>query len=474
MSFASYSYLAFLLLAFVVHWSLPQRFRKAFLVATSYAFYATWDARFCILLFAVTLFSWGYGQLLARQKSPGRLLPLGITIEILPLLYYKYTNFALSTIGTLSVAVGLDWALEPLAIVVPLGISFFCFQGVAYLVDVSSGSPPIAKFCDFILFKGFWPQLIAGPIIRPDEMREQLTVPRTLRYENVALGGERIIHGLFKKLVVADGVGAIVDAAFTEGATPGLVDAIVGAVGFSLQIYFDFGGYSDIAIGSARLFGYRFPENFDWPYTAISPQEFWNRWHITLSSWIRDYVFTPLSFAMRGVPRLAPLSFVAAMALCGLWHGPDWTFVLWGVWHGALLVLNRTLLRQFFSPTTRRLARLRTFAAWLATFSSVCIGWILFRSRSLDQAGSMMSAIISVRGGLRPMIVRENDVILVFIAALFMFGAQGLRNRVMAIDPWLTAKPRILRFARAFLIVVALVLAIVLERDSKAFVYFQF
>ncbi|MBM4356803.1 MAG: MBOAT family protein [Deltaproteobacteria bacterium] len=474
MSFASYSYIVFLLVAFIAHWSLPSRLRKPFLVAASYAFYATWDARFCALLLAVTLFSWGFGRFLARHEAPERWLSLGIAVELIPLFYFKYTNFALGTVGTLGAALGFDWKVGPLSIAVPLGVSFFCFQGVAYLVDVSTGSRPIERLPDFVLFKAFWPQLIAGPIIRPDEIHEQLERPRTLDHGDLMVGGERIVHGLFKKVVVADGVGAIVDVVFAQGPTPGLVDALVGAVGFGLQIYFDFSGYSDIAVGSARLFGYRFPENFDWPYTATSPQEFWNRWHMTLSSWIRSYIFTPLSFAMRRTPRLAPLSLVLAMALCGLWHGPAWTFVLWGVWHGVLLVLNRTLLRRFFAPTTGSRAGARTVAAWLVTFGCVCVGWILFRSRSLEQVGRMLSAIVTLRGGVRPMIARENDVLIVLSGVAALFSAQLLRGRLRVIEERLAERPSTRRFARALMLVVGLTLAIVLERDSQSFVYFQF
>lgn len=474
MSFASYTYALCLLVAFLAYWSLPTRVRKPFLIAASYGFYATWEPRFSALLFAVTAFSWAYGRFLARHRAPERWLVLGIAIELTPLFYFKYTNFALGTLASIGASFGLDWTSGPFAIAVPLGVSFFCFQGVAYLVDVTTGSSPIERFWDFVLFKGFWPQLIAGPIIRPDEMREQLEAPRSLDYSDLASGGARIVEGLFKKVVVADGIGAIVDTAYVSGATPGLVDALVGAVGFGMQIYFDFSGYSDIAIGSARLFGYRFPENFDWPYTATSPQEFWNRWHMTLSSWIRNYIFTPLSFAMRRQPRLAPASLVIAMALCGLWHGPAWTFVLWGIWHGVLLVLNRTWLRGFFAARTGASSRVRVLASWLVTYGCVCIGWILFRSRSLDQAARMFSAIATFRGGTRPMILRENDVLIVLVGLLGLLVVQVLRGRLRSFDARLAERPTLARFTRALVLVVALTLAIVLERDAQSFVYFQF
>ena len=477
MSFASYTYAVFLALLFLAHWSLPARMRKPLLVVASYVFYCSWDWRFGFLLLAVSVFSWAWGLLLSRRAGEGRLVWIGVAIELLPLLYFKYTNFALGNLAWLARAAGGGWHFEPWHIILPLGVSFFTFQGIAYLVDVATGDRPFTRLGDFLLYKGFWPQLIAGPIIRPEEIRDQIETPRQVSYDDLAEGTRRILSGLFKKVVVADTLAPVVDAVFLTNAHPGFVDTLVGVAGFSLQIYCDFAGYSEIAIGSARLFGYRFPENFDWPYLARSPQEFWNRWHMTLSRWIRDYVFTPLTFAFRSSPKVSVVWLAVAMALCGLWHGAAWTFVLWGVWHGALLVLNQTLLKPLFAglePGKPARRSLRSVFALALTWSLVCAGWLLFRAQNLGQVGSMARAVLRFEGGLRPTVLRENDVLVVAVFLAGLFAAE------LALPAWkraVRAFPAASRFGsplRAALVVLAILAVVVFDRQSQAFVYFQF
>jgi alginate O-acetyltransferase complex protein AlgI len=362
-----------------------------------------------------------------------------------------------------------------LHIVLPLGISFFTFQGIAYLVDVAAGEEHFEKPLDFLLYKALWPQLIAGPIVRPGEIRDAIIGPRALSHEDVAAGGQRILVGFFKKVVLADSVAPYVDAVFAAGARPHFLDAAVGMLGFGMQIYLDFSAYSDIAIGSARLFGFVFPENFEAPYLARSPQEFWNRWHMTLSRWIRDYVFTPLNFAARRRPWMSHVFLVVAMAGCGLWHGAQWTFVLWGVWHGALLVLNSTLLKSLFPRSGPKLvpSRARAVVGWALTLALVMLGWVLFRAQSVAQALEVYRALFTLRGGVRPALVRENGVLivasvaLVVMAAPFAASALGrLRARAGAELP--------LRAARAAAYCLLLALVVAFDSDAKAFVYFQF
>ena len=309
-------------------------------------------------MLAVSLFNWAYGRFVLPKASSAKPLALGVLVNLAPLLYFKYTNFAIANAAAALDLLGFNVSAPVLAIVLPLGISFFTFQGIAYLIDVASGEEPFVRLEDFLLFKAFWPQLIAGPIIRPAEIREQIETPRPLDYDLFAEGATRILYGFFKKVVIADMLAPTVELVFAPSAAPAFVDVVTGILGFGLQIYFDFSAYSDIAIGTARLFGFVFPENFNWPYTARSPQDFWRRWHMTLSRWIQDYVFTPLNFATRGNPRLGGLWLVVAMAICGLWHGAQWTFVLWGVWHGVLLLSNQTFLKRFFSQGLAALAGL--------------------------------------------------------------------------------------------------------------------
>ncbi|HEU0053398.1 MAG TPA: MBOAT family O-acyltransferase, partial [Longimicrobium sp.] len=427
MIFASYTYALFLGVVFLLYWAAPERARKPLLVAASYLFYCTWKLPFGLLLLAVSLFNWAYGRYVLPKAKTTTPLVLGVLANLAPLLYFKYTNFLIGNAAAVVDLFGADWHPRVADILLPLGISFFTFQGIAYLFDVATGEEPFESLLDFLLFKAFWPQLIAGPIVRPGEIREQIETPRVMDYANVAEGCRRIVFGLFKKVVLADSLAPVVDTVFLAKGAPFALDAIVGVLGFGMQIYFDFSAYSDIAIGSARLFGYRFPENFAWPYVSRSPQEFWNRWHMTLSRWIRDYLFTPLTFASRRRPKLAPVWLLVAMAACGLWHGAQWTFVVWGVWHGLLLVLNQTALKPLFAgtgPGEPARYRLRGWVAWGVTMVLVFAGWLLFRAHSLAQAADMAQAILTFRGGAAPAVVRVNGILTVFLIAVLMAGAQ--------------------------------------------------
>jgi len=472
--FTSYVYIAFLAAVFLLHWTMPAAWRKAFLVLASYLFYCTWKWQFGFLLLGLSLFDWAYGRWVLPKASSRLALTLGIAANLSALLYFKYTNFILVNVAAAVQLFGGAWHPSVSDIILPLGISFFTFQGIAYLFDVATGEPPLTRLLDFLLFKALWPQLIAGPIVRVDEMRGQIERDRTIGYADFSAGAQRIVFGFFKKIVLADNLAPFVDMVFSSNSAPNMLDVAVGMLGFGLQIYFDFSAYSDIAIGSARLFGFVLPENFNWPYLATSPRDFWNRWHMTLSRWIRDYLFTPLTFAARRRPRLAPVWLLVAMALCGLWHGAQWTFVVWGLWHGALLVLNQTALRRVFPPVRASdvLPRWQRWLGGFLTFALVQAGWVVFRARSLSQAGVMLASILTLRGGLRPAIVRENIVLLIAVLLIGLLLAGGLRRLKPRLDtaryqPWMAA-------LRPIAYVAMIVAIVVFDEESQAFVYFQF
>lgn len=475
MIFTSYTYVAFLTAAFVVHWLLPAKARNLALIVLSYIFYCSWKWQYGFLLLAVSLFTYLFGTLLARRQRDGRLLSVAIAIELVPLVYFKYTGFILSNASAVYNLAGGTWHPRIPDIILPLGISFFTFQGIAYLVDVATGEKPFQKLQDFLLFKAFWPQLIAGPIIRPGEIREQILRERSIDYNDFACGTRRIVRGFFKKVVLADTLAPYVDSVFLLGSQPAAMDSVTGIIGFGLQIYFDFSGYCDIAIGTARLFGFRFPENFDLPYSARSPQEFWNRWHMSLSRWIKDYVFTPLNFSARRWPRLVYLWLLVAMAVCGLWHGARWTFVLWGVWHGLLLVLNQTWLKPLWGDGRKNGWRL--FPGWLGgafTFCLVTAGWLLFRAQTLGQAWEMARAIVTFNGYLRPAILRENGVLIVmtmFAGLLAYQATSSVRARLTRLAQGVDIGPRLARAGYYTLLILAIV---IFDKEARAFVYFQF
>ncbi len=467
MIFTSYTYVAFLLAAFLIHWTLPNGARKPFLILASYVFYASWDWRFCFLLLALTLFNWAYARFVLRRDDPGPLWP-GVVVNLAPLILFKYTTFLVANAAAVGHMFGATWREElPFRILLPLGVSFFTFQAIAYLVDVATGEKPFA-FLDFMLYRALWPQLIAGPIIRPGEIRNDLEGLRTLDYDDCAEGGRRIIVGFFKKIVLADALTPVVDSVFLSRA-PNALDAGVALLGFGLQIYFDFSAYSDIAIGSARLFGFHFPENFDFPYRSRSPQELWSRWHMTLSRWIRDYVFTPLAFVTRQRPRMTTLWLFVAMAVVGLWHGAQWTFVAWGMWHGLLLVTNQTLLKRFFERSAESRARSLIVAA--TTFTLVTAGWLLFRAESLAQAADFFRAIVTLRGGVRPSVLRVNGILMVLMDFFGLLAVQAIAGMSF---PRRIRGTALLRLARPVAYALLIVAIIVLDQEARKFVYFQF
>ncbi len=469
MIFTTYTYALFLASVFVVHWLAPARTRSWVLILASYGFYATWDWRYLALLLGVSLFNWTYARFVLARSDDAPVWP-GIAVNLSALGYFKYTNFFVQTAGSLVHAAGGSWHPRIFDITLPLGVSFFTFQGVAYLIDVASGEAPFQSLRNFMLYKAFWPQLIAGPIIRPAEIREQIEGTRSLCYEDVSEGTRRILRGAFKKIVLADSLAPQVDLAFLANGTPHALDTIAGTIGFGLQIYFDFSAYSDFAIGSARLFGFRFPENFDWPYQARSPQDFWNRWHMTLSRWIRDYVFTPLSFATRAHPQWRPFWLIVAMGLCGLWHGAQWTFVLWGVWHGIFLAAQQTALKPLFSSTTR----VAVVAGWLITMVVVFAGWLLFRAPSLAVATGHLKALFTLAGGRRPALVRENSVLIIAGIAILSVGAALTHSRIAALFKPVLESARTRTWLRPAFYACMLAAVIVLDQEAKAFVYFQF
>jgi alginate O-acetyltransferase complex protein AlgI len=467
MIFASYTYALFLIVVFALHWLLPPRARPWLLIAASYFFYATWRWPYVGLLLAVTLFNWAYARFALAAERP--LWP-GLLVNVTVLAYFKYASFLIDNVAGAVRLLGVDWYPHIPDIMLPLGVSFFIFQGIAYLVDVAAGEKPFARPRDFLLYKAFWPQLIAGPIIRPSEIRDQIDRPRTLNYDNVSIGVRRILRGVFKKVVLADTLGAQVDLAFLTQGSPHAVDTLVGVLGFGFQIYFDFSAYSDFAIGSARLFGFEFPENFSWPYAARSPQEFWNRWHMTLSRWIRDYVFSPLAFATRRQPSLRPLALITAMGLCGLWHGAAWTFVLWGLWHGVFLVVQATVLRNVFDAEGRGAQALARVFTLFVVFG----GWLLFRAPSLASAVDHLNGLVTLRGGVRPAMIRENGALIVMLIVL---GSMAVSLNHARLEAWWekwNAERALRPWLRPTLYACLLCAAIVLDREATAFVYFQF
>ncbi|GGC58260.1 alginate O-acetylation protein [Siccirubricoccus deserti] len=376
---------------------------QLFLVAGSLFFYGWWDASYLPLLIATTVFNYMVGRRLTdayRRNTPSRrpLLAFGITVNLAILAYFKYATFFVENLEALT---GLDFAMR--AVVLPLGISFFIFQKIAYLADSASGKAPDYDFLGFCLFVSFFPQLIAGPIVHHRDVMGQFQRPirEVLTARNFALGVTFFTIGLFKKVMIADNLAPLAQASFVSfaaGEVLGAVSAWRGALAYAFQLYFDFSGYSDMAIGLGLMFGIRLPYNFNSPYKANSIIDFWRRWHMTLSRFLRDYVYVPLGGNRKG-PTRRYLNLLLTMLLGGLWHGAAWTFVLWGGLHGFYLMVNHAWqkLRATLGWTAPA-GPAGSLVARAVTFVAVVVGWVFFHAPSLGAALDMLQSMAGMNG----------------------------------------------------------------------------
>jgi alginate O-acetyltransferase complex protein AlgI len=395
MMFDTFGYWVFFAVGLVAYWSLRDRPARAWLVALSYAFYAMWDWRFVALLVGSTLANFLLGRRIEAAEAPARRrwLVAAIAFNLGLLGFFKYCNFFIASFAALVGADANGWLLD---IVLPVGISFFTFEGIAYAVDVYRRElPAIRRPLDYAVFMAFFPHLIAGPIIRPHDFFPQLEQRRALEEDDRRWGLREILKGLLKKVAIADFFALVADAGF-DG-TPyhdHPVPAAIAVFAFSMQIYFDFSGYTDIARGCARLFGYRFPPNFARPYLAADIADFWRRWHISLSSWLRDYLYIPLGGNRKGEARTY-LNLMIVMGLGGLWHGASWNFALWGLYHGAMLAVHRLWRGAVARRGWQRRVDAPVLApAWVAlTFVLVTLGWVPFRAHDFAATGAMLRAL---------------------------------------------------------------------------------
>src|SRR3990167_464275 len=383
-----FSFLPLTLAGFFLLGRVKPLLAAAWLTAASLFFYGWWNPLYIWLLAASILFNYACGIAIARTGARGkragqkRWLIFAVTANLAVLAYYKYANFFLASISHFSGA-----ALSFGEIVLPLGISFFTFTQIAFLADTYYGKAREYNFVHYSLFVTYFPHLIAGPVLHHAEMMPQFGLPATYRFsfENTAVGVTIFVIGLFKKVMIADEVGAyarpVFDAA-AAGTELTLLEAWCGALAYTFQLYFDFSGYSDMAIGLSRLFGVVLPLNFHSPYKAVNIIDFWRRWHMTLSRFLRDYLYVPLGGNRRGKPRRS-LNLMATMLLGGLWHGAGWTFVIWGGLHGLYLVVNHgwhTVRRKLGQDPDRPLSRPAPLASVLLTFLAVAAAWVVFRA----------------------------------------------------------------------------------------------
>ncbi len=429
--------------------------REAVLVFASLVFYGWWDMRFVPLLVGLTLANWALVRVFAAN---GRnwVLTLGVALNLAVLGLCKYANFLASTAAAL---LGTTHAAWP--IILPLGISFFTFQKISYLIDLRRGDRHVYGLLEFAAFVTFFPALIAGPLVRHNEIIPQfgLAPRRAGVWERLARGGVLFVIGLAKKAALADTVAIVCDPLFARaaaGAHLSLAEAWAAAGTYTLQIFFDFSGYSDMAIGLGLMFGLQLPFNFDVPYRSASLREFWRRWHITLSRFLRDYLYIPMGGNRAGPTRQAA-NVVATMLLGGLWHGAAWTFVAWGGLHGAGLAAN--------SAWDRAGLRLPRPLGWVATMLFVITGWVLFRAADFATAGRVLAGMAGANGVGHLHV--DNLAVVLIAAAVALAGpsSQDAALRLLRPAPWLAVP------AGAALVFLLLLVG---GRIPNAFIYFQF
>jgi alginate O-acetyltransferase complex protein AlgI len=473
--FCSPEFLLFFTIVFAAYWLLPwRRGRVWMLLIASFYFYACWNRRLALLISASTVLDYLLALGMDRSTSPRwRKLLLGVSLvaNLGLLCYFKYANFFLLSLDELLIATGSPTWFRSLSVLVPVGISFYTFEAINYTVDVYRRRIPAERdLGNFMLFILFFPHLVAGPIVRARDFLPQIRQPKRWNWYRLHLGLQFVLMGLFKKVVIADRMAWFADPVYAD---PGHYQSGVvwiAVVAYALQVYCDFSGYSDMAIGTAHMLGYKLAQNFDMPFVAVNVADFWRRWHMSLSSWLRDYLFIPLG-GSRGGAWKANRNMFVTMALCGLWHGAHWPYVGWGVVQGLYMIIHR-LFRDFCRARPRLDGALRspsgTVLRVALTFTTFCLSLVVFRSADFATAGVMFRRLFQSSDGLSgpPLPVVGFWLTIAVVAAAHLVRHFGLWQR------WNWRLPAsVLGVSYAAVLMVALVLA---PHGGKAFIYFQF
>ena len=469
MLFPTVDFGIFFILVFAVSWFLVKlpAIRKHFLLIASYVFYGWWDWRFCGLLALNALINYSAALLVSDAKSEGKRklwLGVAVTLNLAILATFKYLDWFMQSLSDVLIAVGLERDVPLFDLILPVGISFFTFQGISYVVDVYRRKIDAERSpFEVALYISFFPQLVAGPIVRAAEFMPQLKKPPVLTNKMAAFGMVLILVGVFKKMIVANYLATLyVDEIFFDPASQTSLDLLLGVYGYAIQIYCDFSGYSDIAIGVAALLGYRFNVNFNQPYRASSLQDFWRRWHISLSSWLRDYLYIPLGGNKGGVIKTYR-NLLLTMLLGGIWHGAAWTFVIWGLIHGGVLAVERAITngRRSAGNFVTKLLGI------LFTFHVVCLAWIFFRSETLDGALTYIEGLGAFT--VEFSIITPFILSLIIATMVFQFTPSDLLQRAGGWMERAGALPR-----AAVFVVGLLLIQWVAPNDVAPFIYFQF
>ena len=492
MLFNSLEYILFFSIIFLIYGtigyarinaSLKLCMQNIFLLLASYIFYAWWDWRFLGVLIGMSCFSWLGGQYIAKLQSVANtsrgwrvlfvaklLLTTIIVIDVMVLGVFKYYNFFVSSFADLF---GLQNSIHSLKIVLPLGISFFTFQAISYVVDVYKRKIEPTNMVACLLYIGFFPKLLAGPIERPTNLIPQIQKPRVFEYDLAVDGCRQILWGLFKKVVIADNCALYVNQVYSDYAHQSGSTLLLAAILYTIQIYGDFSGYSDMAIGSAKLLGFRFQDNFLFPYFSRNMNEFWRRWHISLNTWFVDYVYIPLGGSRNGKWHTIR-NIMIVFLLSGLWHGADWSFVAWGAYHGLLLVLlillNRNNKYEHVVACDRVLPSFKEFGQMLLVFALATFGWMMFRADNMTQFIDYVIRMCSADILSIPFLINRDFYMPLMLWLAIMFIAEWqLRNKRHGLD--IASLPAYARYA--IYLVMAFIVG-VFGGHTTNFIYFQF
>lgn len=460
----------FAMVLFIYYLPLPWKAKKTHLWISSYLFYAAWNPPFVLLLWISTVVDWFVGKAIADTKKLMKkraLLIFSLSVNLGLLAYFKYGEFLLDSFIVVLKALNITFQPAAPDVVLPVGISFYTFQSLSYTFDIYRGKMrPWKSFSDFALFVTFFPQLVAGPIVRAADFLSQLKSPRKASADQLGWGFWLLTMGLFQKVILADSLMApIADKVYSQAGVAGFSDAWIGTLAFSGQIFFDFSGYSNCAIGAALCLGFVLPDNFRFPYASIGFTEFWKRWHISLSTWLRDYLYISLGGNRKGKAR-TPVNVMITMLLGGLWHGASWRFILWGGLHGIYLVVERGLRHifkdaNFFQQTGMRLVLV------LITYYFLCITWVFFRAEDFASAFALISTMFYPGEGN---LVDQGEIYQVLMISFLLLWVHW-KLRESSLEAFMRNLPWWIRgFAISF-ILISLALA---PSDERAFIYFQF
>lgn len=476
MLFNSSIFLAFFVVFFFLYWFLAKgapRKQNLLILLGSYVFYGWWDWRFVFLLLLSTIIDYGFGLLIHSASARKKMfLWLSIANNLIILGFFKYYNFFADSFRDLFLGLGIQTQPYVLEILLPVGISFYTFHGMSYVIDIYYGrSTPVNSFVDYAVFVCFFPLLVAGPIERANHLLPQVVRPRTFNYHQAVSGCQIVLWGLFKKVVIADGIAPRVDYIFSGYEQLSALTLFAGAVLFAIQIYCDFSGYSDMAIGLAKLLGFELLVNFRFPYFARDIAEFWRRWHISLTSWFRDYVYIPLGGSKEGRLKAVRNTFLIFI-VSGFWHGASWTFIVWGLLHALyflpLLIAGKNRRHLEVVAADGSLPSMKEVAQMMFTFSLVCIAWIFFRAEDLSHAFDYLAHMLQF-----DFAIDENVYsvpLAVLIAGMFMVEWVCRRRDIT----WLFERmpQRAVRHLAYYTIIMAIVMYGTFAETT--FIYFQF